>query len=429
MRQGSGCVSFRAGVRGLWGFSRLLRSAVWPPGRRGSTAVIISRLCWCSLGSNAIYKNRLKKRGVRIISIKEPTDDSPAGQFMEGVIEEVDAFYSANLSQEVRRGQRKVAERGYYPGNRAPYGYKLKKVREEDGNAFHNIFVKDPDTAPIVRRIFGEAIAGRTHTDIRQGLDRDRVPPPEPKNKKDAKSEKWHDSTIYDIIHNLHYAGFIVWGVSSQSGDPPVIAKGRHESIVSEDEFSLAGRVMASKAPQVTHPKQTASVYMLSRMLQCRHCGESLTVRPSKRQSSRYYQCRTRRLDGVEVCGCPNLNVQKLDERVLRVVLDDILCPQQRPGRHRKDVGRAHQALRRKARHPAGYRKRTRRPQRTTVSRDGSVRGKSLHGGRLQTQDRAAPGNRGWPEGKEGGDCRGTGPSDRRARQARGSPAIRIRAV
>ena len=35
---------------------------------------------------------------VRIISIKEPTDASPAGQFMEGVIEEVDAFYSANLS-------------------------------------------------------------------------------------------------------------------------------------------------------------------------------------------------------------------------------------------------------------------------------------------------------------------------------------------
>ena len=32
---------------------------------------------------NAIYKNRLKKRGIRIISIKEPTDDSPAGQFME----------------------------------------------------------------------------------------------------------------------------------------------------------------------------------------------------------------------------------------------------------------------------------------------------------------------------------------------------------
>ena len=66
---------------------------------------------------------------------------------------------------------------------------------------------------------------------------------------------------------------------------------------------------------------------MLSRMLQCRNCGETLTVRPSKRQTSHYYQCRTRRFDGVEVCNCPNLNTLEMDERVLRVVLDDILCP------------------------------------------------------------------------------------------------------
>ena len=239
---------------------------------------------------NAIYKNRLKKQGVRIISIKEPVDDSPAGQLMEGVIEGMDAFYSANLSQEVRRGQRKVAERGYYPGNKAPYGYKLEKVQEEGGNAFHNIFVKDPITAVVVRRIFDEAIAGRTYTDIREGLDRDHVPPPEPKNRKDAKSDKWCDSTIYDILHNRHYAGFIIWGVSSESGDPPVVAEGRHEPIVSEDDLNLAGRVMASKAPKVTNPKQTASAYMLSRMLQCWRCGKKLVVRPSKRQTSRYYQ-------------------------------------------------------------------------------------------------------------------------------------------
>ena len=220
------------------------------------------------------------------------------------------------LSQEVRRGQRKVAERGYYPGNKAPYGYELKKIKEEDGNALHDIFVKDPVTAPIARRIFDESIAGRTYTDIREGLDRDHVPPPEPKNKKDAESERWSDSTIFEIVHNLHYAGFIVWGVNSESGDPPIIAKGRHEPIVSEDEFNLAGHDLASKAPANAHPKQTASVYMLSRMLLCRNCGESLTVRPSKNQSSCYFQCRTRRLDGVEVCPCPNLNIQEFDQRV-----------------------------------------------------------------------------------------------------------------
>ena len=256
---------------------------------------------------NAIYKNRLKKKGIRIISIKEPTDDSPAGQFMESVIEDVDAFYSANLSQEVRRGQRRVAERGYYPGNKAPYGYNLEKVQEDDGNAFHNIFVIDPPTAPIVRRIFDEAIAGRTYTDIRRDLNQDGVPPPKPKNKKETRSEQWSDSTIYEIIHNLHYAGFIVWGMNSQSGEPPVIAPGRHKPIVSKEKFDLAGQVMASKAHKIVHARQTGSMYMMSELLKCKICGKNLIVRPSKNQTSRYYQCRTRCKDSIEVCNCPNL--------------------------------------------------------------------------------------------------------------------------
>ena len=276
---------------------------------------------------NAIYKNRLKKRGVRIISIKEPTDDSPAGLFMEGVIEEVDAPYSANLSRGGPPWPAQGRRAWLLPGQQ---GTLRVQAREGPGGRWQRAsqhFRQRPRHSPIVRRIFDEAIADRTYTDVREGLHRDHVPPPEPKNKKDAKSENWRDSTLHVIIHNLHYAGFIIWGVNSRSGDPPVIAKGRHEPIVQKDEFSLAGRVMASKAPQVTHPRQTASVYMLSRLLQCRHCGESLVVRPSKRQTSRYYQCRTRRDDGLEVCKCPNLNIQRFDEHVLRVVLDDILCP------------------------------------------------------------------------------------------------------
>ena len=58
MRQGSGCCGFRAGVRGLSGFSRLLRSAVWLAGRRGTTAVIISRPYWCKPGEGQSAVNR-----------------------------------------------------------------------------------------------------------------------------------------------------------------------------------------------------------------------------------------------------------------------------------------------------------------------------------------------------------------------------------
>ena len=111
---------------------------------------------------SAIYKHRLKKLGIRIISIQEHFDDTPPGRLMEHLMEDLDEFYSDNLSEEVRFGQRKVAERGYWPGHTSPYGYNLQKVREEGGNAYHNIFVINPITAPIVRRIIEEAKAGRS---------------------------------------------------------------------------------------------------------------------------------------------------------------------------------------------------------------------------------------------------------------------------
>ena len=276
---------------------------------------------------SAIYKNRLKRRGVRIISIQERTDDTPAGRFMENILEDVDEFYSDNLSEEVTYGQRKVAERGYWPGNKAPYGYKLEKVQEEGGNAFHNIFVIDPETAPIVRRIIREAGAGRSYNEIRRGLDQDGIPPPEPMNKNTPKSEKWSNTTIAGIIHNRKYAGWIIWGENSKSGLPPVIARGRHECIVSDDELELACKVAASKAKEVTHPRQAGSVYMLSGLLQCKKCNRKLNVRPSKNQSSRYYACKTRLNDGVEVCDCPNLRVQTIERKFMGALLDDILCP------------------------------------------------------------------------------------------------------
>ena len=46
----------------------------------------------------------LKKRGIEVISISEPIDNTPQGQLMEGMIEVLDEFYSAVLGQETMRG-------------------------------------------------------------------------------------------------------------------------------------------------------------------------------------------------------------------------------------------------------------------------------------------------------------------------------------
>jgi site-specific DNA recombinase len=79
-----------------------------------------------------VYKTMLRKRGVQVISISEPADNSPTGRLMEAIIEDLDEFYSDNLGEEVTRGMRESASRGFYLSSKAPYGY--KKIRVKDGN-------------------------------------------------------------------------------------------------------------------------------------------------------------------------------------------------------------------------------------------------------------------------------------------------------
>ncbi|MBA7562160.1 hypothetical protein ES708_03809 [subsurface metagenome] len=48
-----------------------------------------------------IYKSLLRKQGIQVISINEPVEDTPSGRLLEGIIEVIDEFYSANLAQDV----------------------------------------------------------------------------------------------------------------------------------------------------------------------------------------------------------------------------------------------------------------------------------------------------------------------------------------
>ena len=57
-----------------------------------------------------------------MVSITEQADDTPTGKLLEAIIESVDEFYSENLAQEVVRGMREAASRGFWMTTYAPYG-------------------------------------------------------------------------------------------------------------------------------------------------------------------------------------------------------------------------------------------------------------------------------------------------------------------
>ena len=67
---------------------------------------------------------------------------------------------------------------------------------------------------------------------------------------------------------------------------------------------------------------------MMSSMLRCRLCGEKLTVRNNTTKDIAYYVCKARKEDGITGCQLPYININKFDKRILEVMLEDILAPE-----------------------------------------------------------------------------------------------------
>ena len=310
----SGRISSRAG------FQQMISDATGPDAR--FRTILVWKLSRFSrdLFDSVTYQAILEQRGVQLVSITEPIDASPAGKMIRGMIQTINAFYSDTLSEDVRRGLRKLIRRKFYPHNRAPYGLKLVKVKDEGDDTAHSRLEPNPPYSKIVRRIFLEAIAGHSDTDIRNGLHADVIPSPKGK-------EWWPASTIDTMLNKIIYAGYIEWGVSSKSGDEPLLVPDCHEGIVTPEEYELAQKSRASRTKTATHPRQAGSEHMMSDLLRCKKCHGNLQVRPTRYPHLCYYICKTRRHDGIAVCDCPNLSNQDFEPRFLKAVTEDILSP------------------------------------------------------------------------------------------------------
>lgn len=64
----------------------------------------------------------LRQRGVRLVSVQEQLEETASGRLVEGIHALMAEFYSANLSNEVKKGMKQKVEMGGWT-HRAPLGY------------------------------------------------------------------------------------------------------------------------------------------------------------------------------------------------------------------------------------------------------------------------------------------------------------------
>ena len=246
----------------------------------------------------------LRRRGVRVVSITEQADDTPTGKLLEAIIESAYEFYSENLAQEVTRGMRETASRGFWMTTYAPYGY--KRVYVQDGPKKRPKLELDPPADAVVRRVFDMVLQGKSILDITKTLTADGIPT--------VNGKKWLKTTIHTMLDNEAYTRAVVWGTNAKDGQPPVRVEDAHPAIISKREFRRVKRLLGSRAPRKVIPRRVSSRYLLSGIAKCETCGKAMTAAEAKSGKYTYYICHSLLKRGKGTCKPPRLNAKKCEK-------------------------------------------------------------------------------------------------------------------
>ena len=260
-------------------------------------------------------KSLLRRQGVRVVSITEQAEDNPTGRLLEGIIESVDEFYSENLAQEVVRGMRGAASRGFWVAPKPPYGY--SKVKVLDGPKERPTLEPDEDAALVVKRIFDLAETRMGMLKIARALNDDGIASP--------RGKLWNKTTVHGILNNEAYTGTLVWGNNAKDNADPVRVEKAFPAIVTKAQFSRVNRIMRSRAPKITHPRRVGSTFLLSGLVKCYRCKRALSGRYSSRGTFPYYVCHSFVKRAPGACDSPRVDARQFEELVVSSIRSNIL--------------------------------------------------------------------------------------------------------
>ena len=253
--------------------------------------------------------------GVRFISVNDGYDsDDYKGTTggLEVVMRNIIyAAYSKDLSIKTTSAKLQMMKQGKYVGGYAPYGYKMHPT-------VRNKLAIDPDSALIVRRIFDEAMAGKTVSEIAKGLNDDEFPTPGQyfrANHPDKKnfsymSDKisWNLPMIYRILTKPVYTGATV-GHAMKIAAPLskkrvradksdwIIVENMHEPIVTKAEFEAAQKAIRKDGKKEL---RKLSDYPLQGLVRCGNCKRAMRRRIWNNKA--YFTCMNSMQDSDTEC-------------------------------------------------------------------------------------------------------------------------------
>ena len=183
-------------------------------------------------------------------------------------MESMAEYYSAELSQKVKRGIAMSASKCKYFGGTVALGYKIDSEKN---------YIIDEETAPIVKQMFQMLASGYNYAQIARYLNGRGI--------KTARGGVWNKHSFHCLFSNRKYIGkYTFQGTEIEGGVP---------RIIDDELFDEVQRVLARYAAAPSRGKAKVE-YILSDKLICGLCGNKMTgVSGTSRNKSlhNYYKC------------------------------------------------------------------------------------------------------------------------------------------
>lgn len=248
---------------------------------------------------SAIYKSKLKKNGVRVISVTENISDTPEGILMESILEGYAEYYSAELGQKVRRGMRETAAKGRITGH-VPFGYKVSE---------NNTYEIDPVNAYAVQKIFEMYIDRMTHKEISVWLVKNGY--------KTSYGNEFTPQAIRNVLTRKRYTGTYTYA--------DAVFHDESQRIVDDKTYATAQRLLESNRKEGARHKAQMQ-YLLYGKLFCAKCRKMMhgeCGRGGNGTKYYYYKCTKRKKQGT--CDKKSIPKDYIEDYIIDNILNNVL--------------------------------------------------------------------------------------------------------
>lgn len=225
------------------------------------------------------------------------------------------------ITKRLVRGRNQSASEGKFMGSMAPYGYRAYKLPGEKGNSLMIV----PEEAKVVQMIFDMyGKQGIGYNTIAYKLNQMHIP---------SRVGEWGQTSIANIINNEVYLGKIRWrkepvkrvvkdGMLAKKrvqNDDYELYDGRHEAIITEEQWACAKAAQAKRNHPPTHKERHLQNPFAS-ILYCEKCGAIMKRKVPKKSRTwiPWYQCPTRG------CDCKMIKCETV-EKAIRDAMEEWL--------------------------------------------------------------------------------------------------------